>query len=61
VLQPQRRFEYDSLEKIADFNAGHNAVCDAIPDLSQSMQINWDTLDIPNFDLYLQQVMYSIK
>jgi hypothetical protein len=61
VLQPQRRFEYDSLEKIADFDASHNAVCDAIPNLSQSMQINWDTLDIPNFDLYLQQVMDSIK
>jgi hypothetical protein len=57
VLQPQRRFEYSSLEKIADFDAGYNAVCDAIPDLSQSMQINWDTLDIANFDHYKNIVL----
>jgi len=29
-----------------------NAVCDAVPDLSQSMQLDWDTLDIPNFEYY---------
>lgn len=61
VLQPQQRFEYDSLEKIAGFDAGHNAVCDAVPDLSQSMQINWDTLDIPNFDHYKNCVTRKIN
>jgi hypothetical protein len=61
VLQPQRRFEYSSLEKIADFDADHNAVCDAVPDLSRSMQINWDTLDIPNFDHYKNVVMRKIN
>jgi hypothetical protein len=61
TLQPQVRFEYDSLEKIADFDAGHNAVCDAVPDLSQSLQLDWNTLEISNFDLYLQQVKDAIK
>jgi hypothetical protein len=61
VLQPQQRFEYDSLEKIADFDAGHNAVCDAVPDLSRSMQINWDTLDIPNFDHYKNIVLERLR
>lgn len=56
TYQPQRRFEYDSLSKIGDFTAEHNAVCDAVPDLSLSMQMDWDTLTISNFDQYLQIV-----
>jgi hypothetical protein len=61
VLQPQERFEYSSLDKIADFDAGHNAVCDAVPDLSRSMQINWDTLEIANFDHYKNLVFAKIN
>jgi hypothetical protein len=60
VLQPQQRFEYSNLENIANFDAGHTAVCDAVPDLSQSMQINWHTLDIPNFDLYKNTVLSKL-
>jgi len=61
VLQSQQRFEYSSLEKIADFGTEHNAVCDAIPDLSLSMQIDWDTLDIPNFDHYKNCVINKLN
>jgi hypothetical protein len=61
VLQPQRRFEYTSLEKIADFDNKHTAVCDAVPDLRCSMQLNWDTLDIPNFDRYKNIVTERIR
>ena len=61
TLQPQQRFEYSNLKDITGFDSKHNAVCDAVPDLSQSLQINWDTLDIPNFDLYHQQVIDAIK
>ena len=56
TLQAQRRFEYDSLHKLANYTTEHNAVCDAVPDLSLSMQINWDTLDIPGFDQHLQTI-----
>jgi len=56
TYQPQRRFEYNNLNSIADFVKEHNAVCDAIPDLSLSMQIDWHTLDIPNFDRYVAAV-----
>lgn len=49
IYQEQRRFEYSNLDNIAKFGAEHNAICDAIPDLSQSLQINWDTLEIPRF------------
>ena len=56
TMQAQRRFEYDSLHKLADFSTEYNAVCDAIPDLSLSMQINWDTLEIPGFDQHMQTI-----
>lgn len=57
MLQPQRRYEYSTLANIAGFNSGHNAVCDAVPDLSLSMQIDWTTLDIKNFDHYKNLVI----
>ena len=56
TMQAQRRFEYDSLHKLANFSTEYNAVCDAVPDLSLSMQINWDTLDIPGFDQHMQTI-----
>jgi hypothetical protein len=49
TYQEQRRFEYSSLDDIAKFSIEHNAICDAIPDLSLSLQLNWDTLEIPRF------------
>lgn len=61
TLQPQLRYEYSQLADIAGFGPNHNAVCDAVPDLSRSLQLNWDTLEINNFDLYRQQVMDSTK
>ena len=51
TYQEQRRFDYNSLSEIDKFTPGkHNAICDAIPDLSMSMQMNWDTLEITNFN-----------
>lgn len=61
VYQQQRRFEYDSLEKIAQFDQQHNAICDAVPDLRWSMQMNWDTLEIPGFDQYRSEVVARIN
>lgn len=53
----QRRFEYDTLSKIGNLDpTKYNAVCDAIPDLSLSLQMNWDTLTIPDFEHYLSTV-----
>jgi len=60
VYQEQRRFEYNSLEKIDQFNSQHNAICDAVPDLQWSMQMNWDTLEIPGFDQYQSRVLARI-
>lgn len=55
-FQFQRRYEYDCLDNIGKFTQEHNAICDAVPDLSHSMTINWNTLDIPNFNHYLNIV-----
>lgn len=53
----QSRYEYDSLDKLAGFDPKHhNAICDAVPDLSKSMQFDWSTLTIPNWDHYISQV-----
>jgi hypothetical protein len=54
--QPQHRYEYSDLSQLANFDHTHNAVCDAVPDLSQSMTLNWDSLIIDNFERYKQQV-----
>lgn len=61
TYQPQRRYEYNQLANIANFDASHNAVCDAIPDLSLSLQMNWETLEIPHFDQYLESVKKCLK
>lgn len=61
TLQEQCRFEYDSLHKISDLTLNFNAVCDAVPDLSRSMQINWDTLEIHNFYRYLDIINEQIQ
>lgn len=52
----QRRYEYDALHKLSDFTKDFNAYCDAVPDLSQSLQMDWDTLTIKDFDHYLDIV-----
>lgn len=61
TYQEQRRFEYDTMDKLGSFSNTHNAVCDAVPDLSLSMQMNWETLTIPNFEHYLQVVHERLR
>ena len=58
--QPQHRYEYNQLGNIAGFGSQHNSVCDAIPDLSQSLQMNWDTLTISGFAQHLSAVKEKI-
>jgi Family of unknown function (DUF6492) len=51
--QEQRRFEYDSLDKLGDFTNDYNCFADAIPDLSLSLQWDNATQSVCNFDHYL--------
>lgn len=61
TTQPQTRFEYTNLNDIAKFGSEHTAVCDAVPDLSQSFQIDWNTLEIPGFYEKLSAVQQCIR
>jgi len=58
----QRRFEYDNLEQLALLkSAEFNAVCDAVPDLGNSMQFDWDALSVIDFHRYLDTVKQCLE
>jgi hypothetical protein len=62
TYQAQRRFEYDELDKLVQLDpAQHNAVCDAVTDMSRSMSMDWDTYTIHNFDLYRDMVQQALS
>jgi hypothetical protein len=61
TYQAQHRYEYNTLDQINRFTTAHNSICDAIPDLALSMQIDWDTLEIPKFDQYLESVKKCLE
>jgi len=57
TTQAQTRYEYDALHKINDLDANnYNAVCDAIPDLSQSLQFDWDRGCVVDFEKHLDAI-----
>jgi len=59
---PQLRFEYDDLEKLGQLDSKiYNAVCDAVPDLSRSMQFDWNTLTVIDFDRYRRMVEACLR
>jgi hypothetical protein len=55
-FQEQHRFEYDSLDKLDGFTHDFNCFADAVPDLSMSLQMDWSTGKIKDFDYYLNQI-----
>lgn len=58
----QRRFEYDSLDKLNQLDPTQfNAVCDAVPDLSLSMQFDWETYTVADFDRYRDMVLEALS
>lgn len=55
--QWQKRFEYAYLDQLRYLDTHQfNAVCDAVPDLQQSMVLDWQTGQIPQFDQYREWV-----
>ena len=62
MYQAQRRFEYDCLDKLANLDPDRfNAVCDAVPDLSASMQFDWSRLEVQDFDRYRDMVTRCLQ
>lgn len=61
-FQFQRRFEYDNLDLLQTLDANrYNAVCDAVPDLTRSMQYDYDTGTVANFEQYREWVNAAIR
>jgi hypothetical protein len=54
--QEQRRFEYDSLDKLGDFTRDYNCFADAVPDLSLSLHWDHTTQTVRDFDHYLNTI-----
>ena len=59
--QWQRRFEYDSLDKIKNFTKEYNCFADAIPDLRLSLQMDWDTKTVNDFRQYLTTIQQCLQ
>lgn len=57
----QRRFEYDQMEKLSLLTRQFNAVADAVPDLSRSLQFDWDRLEVVDFDHWLAIINQRIS
>jgi hypothetical protein len=62
TFQWQRRYEYDRLDLLRDLDASRfNAVCDAVPDLSLSMQLDPEQGTVIGFDQYRGWVSDAIQ
>jgi hypothetical protein len=61
TFQWQRRFEYDTLDKIQNFTADYNCFADAVPDLSQSLQMDWTVGRVVEFDRYVNLISQWVK
>lgn len=57
TTEPQRRFMYDDMNRIGEFDPDyHTAVCDAVPDLSRSVQFDWDKKEVVQFDRWMDLI-----
>lgn len=54
--QWQRRFEYDSLDKIKNFTKDYNCFADAVPDLIHSLQMDWDQGLVVDFEHHITTI-----
>ena len=56
----QRRYEYDSLDKLSNLTRQYNAVADAVPDLSRSLKWDADKFEVNNFDHWYNLIKQQI-
>ena len=57
TTQPQRRYMYASMEDIGRFDPDyHTAICDAVPDLSQSVSFDWERQEVKDFDRWMDLI-----
>jgi hypothetical protein len=56
VMTEQRRFQYKSLDELGNLSLDYNCACDAIPRLEDSIQFDFDTKTIIDFELIFDKV-----
>lgn len=57
TTEPQHRYMYDDMTKIGSFDPDyHTAICDAVPDLSRSVQFDWDKKEIVDFQRWMDLI-----
>lgn len=62
TMEPQRRYMYDDMTKIGGFDPDyHTAVCDAVPDLSRSVQFDWQTNEVKDFDRWMDLIRQRLS
>lgn len=55
-LIEQKRFQYKTLDELDNLTADFNCVCDAIPNLDDSILFDWETETVKDFDLIFNKV-----
>lgn len=55
-MTEQRRFQYKTLDELDNLSLDYNCVCDAVPNLSNSIQFDWTTKTVIDFDPIFQKV-----
>jgi hypothetical protein len=59
--QPQRRYMYDDMTKIGGFDPDyHTAICDAVPNLSLSVQFDWEKKEVSDFDRWMDLIRQQL-
>jgi hypothetical protein len=49
------------MENIGGFDPNyHTAVCDAVPDLRFSLQMDWDQKEVVNFNYYMDKIRETL-
>ena len=57
TMEPQCRYNYDDMENIGGFNINiHTAICDAVPDLGRSVQMDWHQGEVVNYQYYMDKI-----
>lgn len=56
AMSEQKRFQYKTLEELDKLSLDYNCVCDAIPNLNNSIQFDWETKTVIDFDPIFDKV-----
>jgi hypothetical protein len=62
TFEPQRRYHYASMEAIGGFDPDyHTAVCDAVPDLTRSVQMDWERGEVVDFERHMDRIRETLS